>query len=577
MDSRLRGNDGMGSVCCAFLHPPLQGEGDRRRSRWWRGVAAPESRVHGGDVVYPSTTLRVVPLPLRGRILGFALAAFAAPVSATVASPTHAVPAATLDAAVAKALPLAQANDCRSVLGLLDPAVAGGAGKGTTGRFTAQLLRLPCLPGAGRETEVAPLLAELRAQAPDNALIRGYQILDDADTQHYAQAADDLAAVADQRSRALAMIPGDLWRQVSQALTLGNDAPRRDRTALALALADWDPADRPELAESLAADGIGLLLDRHALDDARPLLDRIHRPPTLWEMAVERRYAALWPEIEARIGPAGGTAIDGYARTALDAYASAPQDGHALLDATMAFSYLGRFDDVTTTAAATRIAPGMSEQQVDIVLADADAQAAAGHRDAALARLRPFAAADLSTTPEAAGALIGLAEQLEDAGRYEEELGVADAGLGTKAGYYSSYGLAWLKRNRVCALVGLNRAVDAKAAGDVLKASASDNQAAAVEGLLCAGREGEAAAIAVTALGTTEGADRLADQFQPEGALLPHAPSHLRTLWAKLLTRPDVKAAFERAARILPKPYWPLATPRALPAPADGGDPSSTT
>jgi hypothetical protein len=482
-----------------------------------------------------------------------------------------------LAAAVARALPLAKANDCNGVLGLLDPAVANGVGKGSAARFSAQLLRLPCLPGAGRGDEVAPLLAELRVQAPDNALIRGYQILNDADTQHYAQAADDLAAVADQRSRALAMVPGDLWRQVAQALTLGNDTARRDRTALALALADWDPADRPELAETLAADGIGTLLDHHAVDDAQGLLDRIHRPPTLWEMAIERRYAALWPQIEKKIGPAGGGVIDGYARTSLDAYASAPQDEHATLDAAMAFAYLGHFDDVATTAAATRVVPGMSETQVDIVLADAEAQAAAGHRDAALVRLRPFATADLATTPEAAGALIGLAEQLEDAGRYDEELGVADAGLGAKVGYFSSYGLAWLKRNRVCALTGLGRTADARLAGDALKASASDNQAAAVEGLLCAGRDGEAATIAIAALATSEGADRLADQFQPEGALLPHAPSHLRTLWGKLLTRPDVKAAFERSARILPKAYWPLATPRALPAPADGGDPSSTT
>ena len=514
----------------------------------------------------------------RMRALFVAVAALTTlPTAAAIPASSGVAVAPSLDAAVAKALPLAQANDCKGVLGLLDPAVAGGAGQGSTGRFSAQLLRLPCLPAAGRAAEVAPLLAELRTQAPDNALIRGYQILDDADTQHYAQAADDLAAVADLRSRALAMVPGDLWRQVAQALTLSNDTARRDRTALALALADWDPADRPELAETLAADGIGALLDRHAVDDARSLLDRIQRPPTLWEMAVERRYAALWPEIEKKIGPAGGPAIDGYARTTLDAYASAPQDQHATLDAAMAFAYLGRFDDVTTTAATTRIAPGMSEQQVDIVLADADAQAAAGHRDAALARLRPFATADLATTPEAADALIGFAEQLEDAGRYDEELALADAGLGAKAGAFSSYGLAWLKRNLVCALVGLQRAADAKAAGDALKASAADNQAAAIEGLLCAGREGEAATIAIAALATSEGADRLADQFQPDGALLPHAPSHLRGLWGKLLARPEVKAAFDRSARILPKPYWPLPTPRALPLPADGGNASSTT
>ncbi len=483
----------------------------------------------------------------------------------------------SLEATVTKALPLAKANDCKGVLALLDPAVASGAGRNTGARFSAQLLRLPCLASANRGGEIAPLLAELRMQAPDNALVRGYQILNDVDTQHYAQAADDLAAVADQRLRALAMIPGQLWRQVAQALTLSNDGARRDRTSLALALADWDPADRPELAETLAADGIGALLDKQAVDDARPLLKRIDRPPLLWEMATERRYAALWPDIEVRIGPAGSTAIDDYARTTLDAYASAPQDPHAILDATQAFAFLGRFDDVTTVVAAIAIAPGMSEEQVDIVLADADAQAAAGHPDAALARLRPFATVDLATVPEAAGALIGYAERLDDARRYDEEFAVATAGLGAaKAGYYSGYGLAWLKRNQVCALTGLKRTAEAKVVGDALKASAADNQAAAIEGLLCAGRDGEAAAIAIATLGTPEGADRLADQFQPDGALLPHAPSSLRALWGRLLTRPDVKAAFGRAARILPKPYWPLSTPRALPAPPGGVDASTT-
>ena len=133
--------------------------------------------------------------------------AFTGPAMASVATRVVA-PANTIDAAVAKALPLAKANDCKGVLALLDPAVAGGAGRGTGARFSAQLLRLPCLASADRGGEIAPLLAELRIQAPDNALVRGYQILDDVDTQHYAQAADDLASVADRRSRCAGDDPG---------------------------------------------------------------------------------------------------------------------------------------------------------------------------------------------------------------------------------------------------------------------------------------------------------------------------------------------------------------------------------
>jgi hypothetical protein len=515
------------------------------------------------------------------RLIAAALAAcLAVPAAAALPRTPLAPPKPRIgaDNVIARAASLAQAGDCKAVLGLLDPTVAGSTGAGSPTRFAAQLLRLPCLAGEGRGGEVPAVLAELKQVSPTNPVVEGYEVFADVDAGHYAQAADNLGAIADSRSKALALMPGDLWQALAQQLTLAGDTARRNRVALSLALADWDPSDQPQLSESIAADGVGALLDTHADDDARQLLDRVHRPALLWEMALEHRYATLWPEIEARIGPAGGRAIDRYARTALDAYADQPQDPQAQLDAAQAFLVLGHFDDVSSVAGAVAIAPHMSEQQVNLVLTDAEALAAAGQRDKALDRLRPFVHADFKASPQAPGALIALAEMLDQAGRYDEELTVATEGAAQPASF-SPFGLAWLQRNRVCALTGLGRAADAKAAGDALKAAAKDNPAAAIEGLLCAGRDDEAAAIAVATLATAEGADTLADQFQPDGALLPHAPSRLRGLWARLLARADVKAAFDRVARIMPKPYWPATTPRQLPAPpSDGtGDALTTT
>jgi len=521
------------------------------------------------------------PEPRLRRLIGAALAAVLA-VPASAALPrAPLVPAKSRigeDAVLARAATLAQAGDCRAVLALLDPKIAGGAGAGSPTRFSAQLLRLPCLGAAGRGGEVPAVLAELKQVSPTNPVVQGYAVFADVDAGHYAQAADGLGEIADSRSRALALMPGDLWQTLAQHLTVSGDIARRNRVALSLALADWDPSDQPRLSESIAADGVGTLLDSHADDDARQLLDRVHRPALLWGMALEHRYAALWPDIEARLGPAGGRAIDRYARAALDAYAAAPQDPQAEVDAAQAFLALGRFDDVSSIAGATAIAPHMTDKQVDLVLADAEGLAAAGERDRALDRLRPFAQADFKASPDAAGALIPLAEMLDQAGHYDEELAVATRGAADTA-YLSPFGLAWLQRNRVCALTGLGRAADARAAADALKAVFRDNPAAAIEGLLCAGRDDEAAAIAVSTLATAEGADALADQFQPDGALLPHSPSRLRALWARLLARADVKVAFDRTARIMPKAYWPSATPRPLPAPpSDGtGDGLTTT
>jgi hypothetical protein len=491
--------------------------------------------------------------------------------------PNGAASPAANDALVAQAMARGRTGDCKAVLALLDPLVARSL-PGTGGvRFSAQLLRMPCLASAGRGAEIPPVLAELKAQAPDHPLVQGFQIFVDTDAGRFAQAADGLAGLAERRSPALGLIPGELWRAVAQRLTGAHDFARRDRVGLALAQAGWQPSDHPEIAETLAADGVGTLLADKDVEDARPLLARVTRPGALWDMAIQRRYALLWLDIEARLGPESGAAADSYARQALAAYAVNPSDETATRDAVRAFLALGRLDDVTATAAPFTIAPGMDEQQVEIVLGGAQALAAGGDREAALARLAPFATIDPLRTPNVASAMISYIEMLDEAGRFADALALARTGLGAHAAVYSPFGLVWLRRSETCALVGLHHADEARVAGDALKAAAGDNEAAAVEGLLCAGRDDEAAAIAIAALATPEGTDRIADQFQPGEAIYAHPPSRLRALWARLLARGDVKAAFVRSARILPKPLWPASTPRAVPVLPGAAPASSTT
>src|ERR1700761_4179042 len=88
------------------------------------------------------------------------VAAFAA---ALVAPAQAALPRAPLapakskigeDAVIARAATLAQAGDCRAVRGRLARMIAGRAGAGSPTRFSAQMLRLPCLGAAGRGAEV---------------------------------------------------------------------------------------------------------------------------------------------------------------------------------------------------------------------------------------------------------------------------------------------------------------------------------------------------------------------------------------------------------------------------------------
>jgi hypothetical protein len=488
---------------------------------------------------------------------------FATPLAAAVPKAASRDPAAI----VADARARAAGGDCPGALAITAPLVSGAAAEGEPRRIAAQLVRLPCLAVAGRGAEVDATLAELRRTAPANPAVRAFAVSADAQAGRTAQAADGMIALADQGSPGLRLIPGVVWRVIAQRLMAAHDAPRRDRLALSLARAQWAPADDPTLGEAIAYEAAGAALDGKDTDEAAAFLSRVRRPDALAGMAIDRRYQALWPAIEKRLGPASGAAADRYARSALVAFADRPDDIAVRRDAARAFLYLGRADDLLATTAPVAVADGMDEDRVTIMLLHAQALTARGDRAGAIAVLAPVAALDPARTPQASSALISLAELYHEQGRFADELALARTTMAKAQTGLSPFGIGWLRRNEVCALVGLHRDAEAKATGDALKAAAADNQPAAIEGLLCARRDDEAAAIAMATLGTPDGADRLADQFQPAGALFLAQPSALRESWERLLARADVRAAFDRAARILPKPLWP-ARDRAVPVSA---------
>ncbi|MET0271281.1 MAG: hypothetical protein ABW173_12725 [Sphingomonas sp.] len=500
-------------------------------------------------------------------LLAAALPAHAVPTRAT-GTPA---PLAETRATISRGLDAARSGDCAGSLALLDPLLVGLAAGDE--RNVAQLARMPCLATLGRGADLAAAQRELAGALPRNPSVRAMGVIAAAITGAYDQAAERLTAIAvDDDDAALALIPADVWRGIAQKLTQDGKVALRDSTALALARADWQPADQPQVREMLAQSAIGTLLAQGETSEAGLLLPRITIPELLVEMATERAYAPLWREVEARMGPAQGEAVDRYAQARLDAFARQPDDAETLRDATRAFGLLGRYEEAHEIAAPVRVADGMDETAVLIVGYDGQVLQAAGKPDAALARLRPFATIDPARTPAAVSGMIALAETLDETGHAQEALTVARTAQIKGREALSPWGRGWLMRTEVCALTTLRQTAEARAAGDRVKAQSGDNPAAAIEGLLCAGRTGDAAVIAVATLGTVEGADRIADQFQPNGAVWLSGNSRLRGLWATLLTRADVRAAFEKRARILPRAFWPSRTPRPIPTGGASGD-----
>ncbi|WP_076071252.1 hypothetical protein [Sphingomonas montana] len=475
--------------------------------------------------------------------------------------------------AIAEAFALGQKGDCRGLLARLDPLVVGLAPGAD--RNAAQLLRLNCLAPAGRGDELVAVHRELVAADPANPIVRGFGVSIAAGTGDMKGAGQQLAVLAEQTPEALNGISGRLWRAVAQSLSEAKETALRDRIAIALARADWQPADLPGLRGDVAEGAIDALVRRGEIVEAGQLLPRVTAPESLFEMAIMRDHAPIWPQVEAQMGPQSGRAVDAFAADRLAAFAASPDDATTRLGAVRALVLLGRFDQASETAADVAIADGMDEDAVAMVRLDAQARAVTGERAAAIARLQPFSGVDFARTPVAVSGIIALAETLDEAGRANEALAAARLGLTRGGGALSPYGTAWLKRTEACALAALGQGTAAQAATAALRARADDNPAAAIEASLCAGQDDAATTLAVATLGTAEGAALIADQFQPDDALWIPGGSRLRAMWTTFLKRPAVAAAFEKRARILPEALRPSRNPRAMPRSA-GTDRSTT-
>jgi len=469
----------------------------------------------------------------------------------------------SLATSIAEAQRAAAVEDCAGVLAALDP-VAAGMAKGDD-RVLVQRLRLICLGREGRVEEFAAVQRELAEALPHDGVVRAFGVIVALEESRFADAADQLATLAATSPASLDLLTGAAVRQISAHLRQGEGRDARARMIIALARIDWEPADLPDLRIGFAEEAIGALLDRGEVDEAGALLDRIEQPEILASMLVDRHYAPIWPTIEARLGPKGETSVDHFAREKLAVYGDTPGAEGALRDAANAMLLLGHYDDVVDMTANISVENGMSREPVQLLLIRARALAILRRNAEAEKLLASFSRLDPRETPEAVTALITYPEFLDETGQSARALVAAREARVRGAGALNDFGLRWLDRTEICALGELGRTVEANQAMDRLKPLADQNHAATIEALLCVHRDAEASALAVKTLDDKDAGTELLYQFQPGASLWASGPSRLRALWTAFLARPEVRTAFERRGRVLPKAYWPDSAPRAIP------------
>lgn len=471
--------------------------------------------------------------------------------------------AADAQAAIGKAQEAAARQDCAGVLAALDPIVPGLA-EGTK-RGVVQRMRLICLGPEGRMADLSTVQRELAQTMPRDGLVKAFGALIAADESRFADAAEQIAALADTSPEALSILTGASVRAISMRLEEDKAREPRDRMLIALARVDWEPLDIPELRIGFAEGAIGALLDKGEAVEAEGLLERIDQPEMLSAMVIDRHYVKLWPALEARLGPASGASVDRFARDKLALYGTASGSEVALRDAVNAMLLLGRYQDALDLSRDVSVTEGMSRDAVRTALYRARALAALRRNDEADALLGQFQGLDLRRAPTASTALVSYAEFLDEIGRPAKALSVARDTLASAGALLTDLGKRWLDRTEVCSLMALGRTAEANSALERLKSLSDQNQPAVIEALLCARRTAEASRVAVKALQDDKVAGDLLLQFQPAASLWAPTPSRLRDLWTGFIVRPEIKAAFDRKGRILPRSFWPGAAPRSIP------------
>lgn len=315
------------------------------------------------------------------------------------------------------------------------------------------------------------------------------------------------------------------------------------------------------LQEIFARSRIYVAVTAGELPDARAAVAGITNPVDLVEMLGMRKFEPVWPELQDRAGAGFGRILPEYRDTALARHAASPDDIDLLQQAAHALYYAGDYARlIALVDAATSHADLAQTLQEDEAWAlnlkaySLDALGRRGEADAVLDFLAEHSDRDAGW---AVNFVINRASRLVGQERWEEGLEAARLAKSVADVQGSPYAKMLVARDHACALTALGRLDEAAEYIAFLRDNSNDDPGLAAVGMLCAGREDEAATLVIGALRDEAERETIISRFQPEETQLFYTPSELPELLSLLETRPEVQAEFEKHARIIPEEFYP--------------------
>ncbi|WP_310469110.1 hypothetical protein [Sphingomonas sp.] len=419
------------------------------------------------------------------------------------------------------------------------------------GRAMLQAMRGAAQLGLKRDKQAAKHFAEAQRLAPMDPHPTALQF--DA-----AMMAGNMAVAADALDRLIARFPDVArradWYFVRRFLQQepAGQQQRNDDRKVALARLGFGG---PVRGDFFAEQAIGILIDRGDIAGARELLPNIDEPRAIQNLLAQKRFSALWPDIEKLAGPQLAIVRGSSVASAERAVAENPGDLEALQTLVSALHDAGRLADaieyrskIPSSDAALAVADEQMGWLVNNVAFALHASGRVDEADQLFARLNKAAIGSTWIVNMTINRLGRLAAD----GQFEKAralLGLTESSALTGG---TPYAQQVVRQLQFCTLSRLGRTDEAARILPALRRHADDAAAQTIAGLLCAGQLDQAEAVALEALKKPKFHPDFVRNLQAV-ALSNDQPPVWADQWQRLRARPAIAAEFDRLGRDLPE------------------------
>ena len=294
---------------------------------------------------------------------------------------------------------------------------------------------------------------------------------------------------------------------------------------------------------------------RGELAEARAGLTKNVPTNSLVSMAIDRRHAALWPELDRLGADRYRKNLEHEANRAATAAKTAPKDYAVATHQMRTLRALGRFQEALGVGKHL----AADKAQIEIVGSDAfwlvneyaNDLRYQGHIDDAIVALDNVLALGVDRYPELGSLVINRSEMAIAAGHFQKAFDDLTELERKRFDHLSAYGKMWVWANQACALWGLGRDDEAKAVAGKLSSKAEDNWNAAATAAAC---HGDGKAIADMLIKRLRDSDARSDAlglflvFDTQEERTPFEIAMRRTM-ADARGRPEVQAELAKYGR----------------------------